>query len=118
MQFNPQRSGEMKVNVAQKFTEKTHEGAQASRTTPEQQLRRSVAACLLWEDSFYESGEDIAKRIASLIPLCPPECRPATPAPPGPGAPPPSFWRAHQPHTPADPPRPSPALAPPHRRAR
>ena len=63
----------MKVNVAQKFTEKTHEGAQAARTTPEQQLRRSVAACLLWEDSFYESGEDIAKRIASLIPLCRPE---------------------------------------------
>lgn len=63
----------MKLNVAQKFSEKTHEGAQAARTTPEQQLRRSVAACMLWESSFYEDGEDIAKRIASLIPLCRPE---------------------------------------------
>ena len=63
----------MKVNTAQKFTEKTHEGAQAARTTNEQQLRRSVAACMLWEANFYESGEEIAKRIASLIPLCRPE---------------------------------------------
>lgn len=63
----------MKLNVAQKFTETTHEGAQAARTTPEQQLRRSVAACMLWESSFYEDGEDIAKRIAGLIPFCRPE---------------------------------------------
>jgi hypothetical protein len=30
-------------------------------------------SCLLWEDSFYESGEDIAKRIAALVPLNRPE---------------------------------------------
>lgn len=45
----------------------THAGARASRTNAEQQLRRSVMSCLLWEDSFYESGEDIAKRIATLV---------------------------------------------------
>lgn len=46
----------------------THEGGTAKRINPELQLRRSVMACLLWEDSFYESGEDIAKRIAGTIP--------------------------------------------------
>lgn len=63
----------MKLNVAQKFTETTHEGAQASRINSEQQLRRSVMACMLWEDSFYESGEDIASRIANLVRQCRPE---------------------------------------------
>jgi len=47
----------------------THEGARASRTSNLNALRRSVMACLLWEDSFYESGEEIAKRIASLVKL-------------------------------------------------
>jgi 60 kDa SS-A/Ro ribonucleoprotein len=45
----------------------THEGAPARRITPELELRRAVMACLLWEDSFYESGESIADRIVSLI---------------------------------------------------
>jgi hypothetical protein len=42
---------------------KTHEGAPAQFINPEQQLRRSVMACLLWEDQFYEGGIEIAKRI-------------------------------------------------------
>lgn len=46
----------------------THEGATASRINYKQQLRRSVMSCLLWEREFYEEGEDIAKRIAELIP--------------------------------------------------
>lgn len=46
----------------------THEGATASRINYEQQLRRSVMSCLLWETEFYEDGESIAKRIAELIP--------------------------------------------------
>lgn len=46
----------------------THEGAVAARINPEQQLRRSVMACMLWEDTFYESGEDVAARIKSIIP--------------------------------------------------
>ncbi len=36
--------------------------------SPEQALRRSVLACLLWEDEFYESGETIAARMKSLVP--------------------------------------------------
>ena len=46
---------------------RTHEGAVASRINPEFELRRSVAACLLWEDTFYESGMDIVERIKSLV---------------------------------------------------
>src|SRR3990172_1080873 len=47
---------------------RTHEGGTAKRIGPELQLRRSVMACLLWEKTFYEDGEDIAKRIAETIP--------------------------------------------------
>lgn len=47
--------------------EKTHEGAPARIINPEQRLRRSVMACMLWEDGFYESGEDIAKRIVEAV---------------------------------------------------
>lgn len=46
----------------------THEGGKAKRVNAEQQLRRSVMACLLWEKQFYEDGEDIAARIAGIIP--------------------------------------------------
>ncbi len=45
---------------------RTHEGGPATRISTEQQLRRSVAACLLWEKTFYEDGEDIADRIVRL----------------------------------------------------
>jgi 60 kDa SS-A/Ro ribonucleoprotein len=38
-----------------------------------QQLRRSVLACLLWEDEFYESGELIASRIEQLAARVEPE---------------------------------------------
>lgn len=44
----------------------THEGAPVRRLSPEKELRRAVMACLLWEDTFYESGEDIATRIMKL----------------------------------------------------
>jgi 60 kDa SS-A/Ro ribonucleoprotein len=47
---------------------RTHEGAAAERLTPEQKLRRSVLACLLWESEFYEGGEEIGERIARLTP--------------------------------------------------
>lgn len=51
----------------------THEGARAANINAEQQLRRSVMACMLWENTFYESGEDIASRIASLVAKVAPE---------------------------------------------
>jgi len=45
----------------------THEGGRATRSSTEKQLERSVMSCLLWEDSFYESGENIAQRISKLV---------------------------------------------------
>jgi 60 kDa SS-A/Ro ribonucleoprotein len=47
---------------------RTHEGAPAKAITPEQALRRSVLACMLWEDEFYEDGVQIAGRIRELVP--------------------------------------------------
>ena len=46
----------------------THEGGPALVLTPEQSLRRSVLACMLWEREFYESGIQIAARIRELVP--------------------------------------------------
>lgn len=57
----------MRVNTARDQIT-THEGAPARHISPLQQLRRSVMACLLWENTFYESGEDIATRIRTLVP--------------------------------------------------
>jgi len=47
---------------------RTHERAPAAVLTPEQSLRRSVLACMLWEDEFYESGATIASRLRELVP--------------------------------------------------
>ena len=47
---------------------RTHEGAPARHLANELQLRRSVLACLLWENQFYEDGVEIAGRIAELVP--------------------------------------------------
>lgn len=57
----------MKTNTPVRYSERTHEGAIASRTNAEQQLRRSVLATMLWEDTFYEDGVSVADRIASLV---------------------------------------------------
>jgi hypothetical protein len=46
---------------------KTHEGAMAQRVDAKTELRRTVLTCLLWEDTFYEKGSDIAKRIEELV---------------------------------------------------
>lgn len=63
----------MKLNVEAKAQQFTHEGAVAVPLDAERQLRRSVMACMLWEGTFYEEGEDIAARIGKLIPHCRPE---------------------------------------------
>jgi 60 kDa SS-A/Ro ribonucleoprotein len=47
---------------------RTHEGAPARKIGPELALRRSVLACMLWEDQFYEDGVEIAGRIRELVP--------------------------------------------------
>lgn len=66
----------MKTNVKTsqpKVALVTHEGAPAARANVKQQLRRSVMSCLLWEDEFYESGVEIAARIADLVKQSKPE---------------------------------------------
>jgi len=59
----------VKLNIGKSlFGARTHEGTPARNLKPEEQLRRSVLACLLWEDQFYEDGVAIAGRIAELVP--------------------------------------------------
>src|SRR5436305_7594040 len=45
----------------------THECAPARHISAEQELRRSVLACMLWESQFYEDGVAIAGRIRELV---------------------------------------------------
>jgi TROVE domain len=52
---------------------RTHEGGPAKSISPALQLRRSVMACLLWENQFYEDGVEIAGRIQELVPKVKPE---------------------------------------------
>jgi len=66
-----------KINTVKKpsvkpSTLKTHEGASAKKISPIAQLHRSVLSTMLWEDNFYENGEDIATRIKSLVTKCKP----------------------------------------------
>lgn len=61
-----------RVNTAVKTNIETHEGGKAANINVEQQLRRSVLSCLLWEDQFYESGQEIGKRIVELAEKVPP----------------------------------------------
>jgi 60 kDa SS-A/Ro ribonucleoprotein len=57
-----------KMNVWKRmFPVRTHEGAVAQRVDARRDLRRSVLTCLLWEDTFYEKGNDVASRIAELV---------------------------------------------------
>jgi len=68
----------MKKNVKPKVTKapapRTAEGAVATPAPhAAAELRRSVMACLLWEDQFYESGVSIADRIKTLVPQVPAE---------------------------------------------
>jgi 60 kDa SS-A/Ro ribonucleoprotein len=61
----------MKLNVlklSHLVRPRTHEGAPAVAVSPELALRRSVLACMLWEDEFYEDGVAIAGRIRELVP--------------------------------------------------
>ncbi|MEM6666585.1 MAG: TROVE domain-containing protein [Pseudomonadota bacterium] len=51
----------------------THEGAKGRKFTPEQELRRTLMNCMLWEDQFYEDGVSIAERMAGLVPKVAPE---------------------------------------------
>ena len=62
----------MRTNV--KPTSKTNfYGVKTVNSKPMESLRRSTLCCLLWEDTFYESGATIAQRIKELVPLCDPD---------------------------------------------
>lgn len=56
----------MKTNVPVRTF--TKEGAPAFVGNAEQQLRRSVLTCMLWEDNAYDSGQTVAARITALVP--------------------------------------------------
>lgn len=58
------KNTDMKINKVAPII--GHGGSPAVRMSAELQLRRAVLACLLWEDQFYENGEDIAERILTL----------------------------------------------------
>ena len=63
----------MRTNLARKYPDPTNnEGVATMRTKPIEQLQRTVLACMLWEDSFYESGVTIADRIKALVAECDP----------------------------------------------
>jgi len=57
-----------RLNIKKLWRPSTHESGPAKKITPEQELRRSVLACLLWESQFYEDGVEIAGRIRELVP--------------------------------------------------
>lgn len=56
-----------KRNVKEKVKAFTHGGAPAfAHQTPQAMLERAIMSCMLWEDTFYESGVSIAERIKEL----------------------------------------------------
>lgn len=58
----------MRTNTAtKKIPAFNHEGTPVKNLNAEQELRRSVMACMLWEDGFYEDGVSHAERVAGLI---------------------------------------------------
>ena len=62
----------MKLNTKEK-AKVTHEGAPAMNIDAYQELKRSLMACMLWEDTFYESGIEISQRIEKLVGQVKPE---------------------------------------------
>jgi len=62
-----------KLNVKSKPDIRTAQGAKAHSINPEQSLRRSVLAHMLWEENFYYEGESVEKRIYDLIPKVKPD---------------------------------------------
>lgn len=62
----------MRTNIKYQHSNRTHEGGLSTATlTHSQQLRRTVMACMLFENTFYESGVDVSKRILDLVAVVP-----------------------------------------------
>ncbi len=57
----------MRSNLKTSFTERTHEGTLSPTLSPAAQLRRTVMSMMLFESTFYESGEDAATRVRNLV---------------------------------------------------
>lgn len=60
----------MKVNIPSNIY--THQGAKAVEVNAYDRLKRTVLACLLFEDNFYEDGMKAADRITELCAKCTP----------------------------------------------
>lgn len=45
----------------------THEGAVACNVGAEEELRRTLMTCLLFENTFYEGGDSVAQRLARCV---------------------------------------------------
>jgi 60 kDa SS-A/Ro ribonucleoprotein len=58
----------MRTNIGKPLF--THEGAKSTPVNAYKQLKRSVMACMLWEDNFYEDGKSIVERIEELADKC------------------------------------------------
>lgn len=54
----------MKINTRRAVF--THEGGKAVEVNPYERLKRTVMACLLFEDNFYEDGKTVVDRIKEL----------------------------------------------------
>ncbi len=65
----------MRMNVAAVGVPvpRTHDGTPSVRQTAVKELRRAALTALLFEDTFYEKGSQIAARIKALVPQCDPE---------------------------------------------
>lgn len=59
----------MKINTPAPDTF-THGGAKAAHASLYEQLKRTVLACMLFEDNFYEDGKTCAQRIEELCSKC------------------------------------------------
>jgi 60 kDa SS-A/Ro ribonucleoprotein len=57
----------MRTNLKYQNAPKTHEGALSVDVSAAKELRRTVMANMLFEDTFYESGVDAATRMADLV---------------------------------------------------
>jgi len=56
-----------KLNVKAQTKNRTYEGAASVPLSSIKELERTILTCMLWEDNFYERGEDVASRVKRLV---------------------------------------------------
>lgn len=52
------------------LTEQNHHGLKVRKLSPETELARMTLSWMLWEDSFYQTGESIATAVAKAVKQC------------------------------------------------